>query len=98
MPEFVNDEAGYINWVSEHPMGYVLVSHNPPSSNYLTVHRADCCCINPAKAPHKVNWTKSYIKACGGSLAEVQQWVIARFGLNDLALPHCKHCVNGGRL
>ena len=98
MAEFVNDELGYTNWVSEHPMGYVLVSHNPPNFNYLTTHRADCHCINPAKAPHKKNWTKNYIKACGDSLAELQQWASTRFGNWDLVLSPCKHCVNSGRL
>lgn len=98
MHEFVNDEMGYINWVSKHPMGYVLVSHNPPNFNYLTTHRADCYCINPAKAPHKENWTKNNIKVCGDSLAELQPWVVGCFSKNVFSLPPCKHCVISGRL
>lgn len=98
MPIYANDETGYINWVREHPLGYVLVSHNPPSAKYITLHRADCYYINPAKALHKDNWTKLYIKVCGTSFGDIELWAEGNLKAGKLVLPLCKSCVNAGRM
>jgi hypothetical protein len=98
MPLFADDDAGYLEWVRQHPRGYVLVSWNPPTRGYVTVHRADCYTINPELAPHVENWTHHYVKACGESLGEIERWADAEFGAGRPALYVCGHCRRAGRL
>lgn len=98
MPEFIDDDAGYVAWVAEHPYGYVVTSWNPPRADYISLHRADCQCINPDKARHIDNWTQAYIKACGETIEELQNWAETRFGTGPHALAPCGHCRNAGRV
>ena len=98
MQMFDHDEEGYREWIKSHPIGFVLVSHNPPSSKYISVHRADCHTINPAKARHKENWTKSYIKLCADVEAELTQWATSQWGQQVAPLRPCGHCKRAGRV
>ena len=94
MQLFQNDDVGYLTWKAENPLGFVLVSHNPPVGTYTTLHRADCGSLNPHDAASK-NWTVLYIKACSGSRAELEQWAVTE--LAAVATP-CGLCVQAGRL
>jgi hypothetical protein len=98
MMEFSHNDAGYVEWVRQHPQGYVVVSWNPPRSNYLSLHRADCHCIDPAQAHHVENWTHSYIKVCADTIEELQDWAANQFGEEHRSLTSCGHCRNAGRV
>jgi hypothetical protein len=58
---FVDDDPGYIQWVRDHPDGFVLNSYRRPTANYLVLHRARCYSINPAWRPGDArSWTVAY--------------------------------------
>lgn len=96
--EFSNDDAGYVEWVRTHPRGYVVVSWNPPRAEYISLHRADCHCIDPAKATHIRNWTTSYVKICGETIPALEEWAVGQFGPTHQGLTPCGHCRKSGRL
>jgi hypothetical protein len=98
MEMFDHNEEGYRKWIQEHPTGFVLVSHNPPSSKYITIHRADCATINPAKALNRENWTKSYIKVCANTQTDLTAWATSRWGQSVAPLRPCGHCKRAGRV
>jgi hypothetical protein len=96
--KFADDERGYRTWVTQHPRGYVLVSWNPPRPEYISVHRADCHCINPVKATRVKNWTHLYVKVCADTLPEIRDWADAAFGRDRHELQPCGHCKKAGRV
>ena len=52
--EFMNDDDGYISWLSAHPDGFVLNCGRPPTPSYLMLHRSTCGTISRASG---TNWT-----------------------------------------
>lgn len=61
---FVDDEAGYLRWVGDHPDGFVVNTYRQPRADYLVLHRSACGSIRGAPA-RGVQWTADYIKVCG---------------------------------
>ena len=53
MQEFVDDDRGYVEWVTKHPRGYVLNTERTPKANDLKLHRATCHTVTgvPARGP-----------------------------------------------
>jgi len=47
LEQFVNDDEGYLGWLTENPRGFVVNSHRRPVSTYLKLHRASCKHIKP---------------------------------------------------
>src|SRR6478736_4129639 len=70
--QFVDDDPGYLRWLSEKPSGFVVNSHRRPASNYLVLHRASCNHIN---SPNRSNWTtKGFIKTCSTDITALENW------------------------
>jgi len=90
---FVDDDAGYRDWLSLNPDGFVLNTFAHVSANYLLLHRATCRTINRQLAPHR-SWTAQYGKACAARRSELEEWVVAKVG--KVAEP-CGHCLGGAR-
>jgi hypothetical protein len=44
--EFMDNDKGYVAWLSEHPDGFVLNCGRPPTPSYLVLHRATCWSIS----------------------------------------------------
>jgi hypothetical protein len=61
---FVDDDAGYLDWLARHPDGFVINTGRTPSAAYVMLHRADCSTINgrPARG---ATFTGDYSKVCG---------------------------------
>jgi hypothetical protein len=76
---FVDDDAGYLEWMSKHATGFVLNCARTPSASYLMLHRATCPSINGEPARGRL-WTDQYIKVCSPSLSALQDWARARTG------------------
>lgn len=84
---FVNDDAGYLDWLVAHPNGYVVNSQRNPVPNYLVLHRANCTWINP---PRFTVWTTgNYIKICADTIPELSSWAMTQVGGS---LQPCKVC------
>jgi hypothetical protein len=61
---FIDDDAGYLQWLAANPDGYVLNTHRKPTPDYLMLHRVGCSSIRGAPA-RGIRWTSGYIKICG---------------------------------
>ncbi|MGY5190459.1 UNVERIFIED_CONTAM: hypothetical protein FO487_22170, partial [Bacillus amyloliquefaciens DSM 7 = ATCC 23350] len=60
--EFRDDDTGYMEWLTEHPAGYVINirrNHNPTDAR---VHRAGCSTISVRQQSGKGSWTDQYVK------------------------------------
>jgi hypothetical protein len=92
---WVNDDAGYEEWVSAHPDGFIGNVHNPPSGKYFMIHRAS------HKLPDRSNPDTEnprtgniYSKVTALEFSELIAW--ARRNLPDLeginGSNYCKTC------
>jgi hypothetical protein len=84
---FIDDDAGYLSWLSDNPDGYVANTYRSPSPSYLMIHRATCQSINKLRGD---TWTAGdYRKVCGDR-AELERWAHDRVGGR---LRPCAHCM-----
>ena len=87
LQQFVNDDDGYLRWLSENPDGFVVNSNRDPVSSYLILHRASCKWINTSA---RTNWTTTgYIKTCSNDLTALTDWAAREVGGS---LKPCKSC------
>ena len=85
--QFVNDDDGYLRWLTQNPDGFVVNSNRVPVSSYLILHRASCKWIN---TPDRTNWTTTgYIKTCSNDLTVLSEWAEHEVGGS---LKPCKTC------
>lgn len=70
---FVDDDAGYLGWLSDWPEGFVVNTARRPEANYVVLHRATCGTIS-SKPARGSQWTKDYIKICSADLGALQEW------------------------
>ncbi|MGH2560168.1 MAG: hypothetical protein ACRDJH_13985 [Thermomicrobiales bacterium] len=88
MQQFIDDESGYLIWLSRHPNGYVVNAERVPRPNYLILHRATCGTISGMPARGRF-WSCDYSKTCNTSLEELAMW--ARQGVGGEATA-CGQC------
>lgn len=62
---FVDNDAGYLDWLAGHPGGFVINTSRRPSAAYLMLHRANCWTITRLQ-PKATTFTGDYTKLCGG--------------------------------
>ena len=64
MQHFVDDDAGYQQWLTNEPDGFVINTYRAPSSAYLVLHRSTCKTISgrPARGS---TFMGEYSKVCG---------------------------------
>jgi predicted RNase H-like nuclease len=53
--QYVDDDAGYLEWIGAHPRSFVLSTYRKPTPAYLMLHHASCWTIRV-----RSNWTKGY--------------------------------------
>ena len=70
---FIDDDAGYRDWLRGHPGGYVVNSTRPPSRSYLVLHRASCDPIRD-RPDFGESFTTTSSKACANTTWELDQW------------------------
>jgi len=87
MRHFVDDDAGYQQWLTNHSGDFVINTYREPSAAYLVLHRSACKTINgrPARGS---TFTGDYSKLCG-TRDELER--LAE-GLNTEAKP-CRLCL-----
>lgn len=91
MKRFVNDDAGYLAWLADHPGGFVLNTFPHVSSSYLVLHRAACRTINRSLTGGRT-WTDQYGKACSEDRLELAAWALRETGKTVSA---CGSCLPG---
>jgi hypothetical protein len=74
--EFRDDDAGYMNWATEHSGGHVINIQRTLNFGDARVHRAVCPSIsgNHSRAGP---WTGAYIKVCADELSDLDAWALA---------------------
>ncbi len=88
MRTFIDDDGGYLAWLSRNPQGNVLNLERSFNPNDLMLHRAECHTIRgvPARGEH---WTVDPIKVCSMARTELMRWALAEVGG---MLAECKFC------
>jgi hypothetical protein len=90
--EFMNDDDGYISWLSAHPDGFVLNCGRPPTPSYLMLHRSTCGTISGTPARGQ-SWTSFYQKVCSDTKRELADWA------SQIGVPQpCRLCKPCGEL
>ncbi len=86
MIHFIDNEEGYLDWLTEHPHGFVVNCLRKPTPTYLKLHSVSCSHISTSK---RTNYTSAaYSKICSDSEQELIDWAAAQGWLLD----YCGHC------
>jgi len=83
---YLNDDSGYLTWLSKSPAGYVLNCAPHPTADYLKLHRTSCPHLN---RPAVRSWTTAYQKVCSDSIAALDAWAEATAGARPDRCPVC---------
>jgi hypothetical protein len=75
--EYRNDDGGYLEWLAAHADGYVINIGRSHRATNARLHRARCTWIRTQRSG---GFLTEYVKICGESLAEVQQWAADHVG------------------
>ena len=87
MDQFIDDDAGYLDWITTHPDNYVINAERRPKAGYLRLHLATCRFVTGTPA-HGQHWTKDYIKICGDE-ATLRAWARNSVGGDVQECPFC---------
>jgi hypothetical protein len=88
---FADDDPGYVEWLADHPEGFVLDTHAPPRPGHLILHRAACPRVS-RPLPGVLDAPR-FGKACAATAAELRAWAT---GLTDGAPRSCSLCGGDG--
>ncbi len=72
MIEFLNNDEGYLSWISTNPDGLVLNVRRMANPDYVVLHLASCGSISTDKREPGAYTTRGYRKVCAASVAELQ--------------------------
>src|SRR5262249_41273706 len=75
--EFQDDEAGYMDWLSSNPRGFVLSTERENNLRELALPRANCRWIrryNKNMASDAFTGQK-HIKVCSHSVSDLRDWI-----------------------
>ncbi|MFC4353031.1 hypothetical protein ACFOW6_15885 [Fodinicurvata halophila] len=73
---FVDDDAGYLDWLKQHPFGFVVNLRRSFDPDYVVLHCASCVSIQryPKMKSEPGGFTeRGYTKLCGESLGSLEQ-------------------------
>ena len=93
--EYRDDDEGYRAWMQRHPGGYVINiqrSHNPTDAH---LHNADCRTLTD-QLDRDVSLTGPYVKICGETLTEVEEWAAKSVGESIQPCGTCRDSGAGG--
>lgn len=85
---FIDDDEGYLKWISGHPYGFVLNAGRSPTAAYVMLHRTSCGHIQ-GRPSNGVSWTTDLLKACSESRVEIERWVRTMTGGTPSPCGHC---------
>src|SRR2546421_606826 len=68
---FRDDDAGFHEWLDDHPHGFFINAERNPKPNYLVLHIPSCHHFDRSSS---LNWTKDYIKICSDRRTELEEW------------------------
>ena len=71
--EFVDADDQYLDWLADHPAGFVLNCGRKPTASYLILHRATCPRISGTPSNGEF-WTRDPVKVCADTEAGLVEW------------------------
>ncbi len=74
---FMDDDAGFLDWIEANPDGYFVNTERNPKPNYLVLHRSSCPHL---KGGSDLHWTKDYVKFCSTDSGELEEWAARSVG------------------
>jgi hypothetical protein len=86
---FQDDDAGYVNWLRQHPSGLVVNCERQPRASYLKLHRATCAFISGTPSNGR-SWTGPYIKVCALDALNLGAWTQRATGGTPQACAVCR--------
>ena len=93
---FEQEDADYLQWITDHPDGYVVNAMPSLDPDYLVLHRASCRSINryPRMDENPGGFTeRQYRKLCSLSLAELEGHLRAKVVEPDPFSQQCTLCL-----
>ena len=92
--EFINDESGYMKWITKNPFGFVINTTRSMSPDYMVLHRATCMSISePTDAAGPGGFTeRDYIKICSNDIKELKVWIKEHGKPDGRFSSKCVHC------
>lgn len=75
--EFINNDSEYLEWIKNHPEGYVINTSKSKTPSYMILHRAYCSLISEySETRKKGGFTeREYIKVCADNLEMLHTWL-----------------------
>ena len=70
---FKDDDDGYLKWLDEHPLGFVINCDRNPRRQYLKLHKSRCHTISGTPTWGK-DWTVQYLKVCSDARQSLRAW------------------------
>lgn len=71
----IHDNQQFLDWLKDHPNGYVLNTYLNPSPNYMMLHTAGCSWWREDYDNDKGAFTDKYSKVVAESIYELQEWM-----------------------
>jgi hypothetical protein len=94
MCEFDGDDKGYLQWLADHPGGYVLnVRRKRPSDDYAILHRVACAAISSRKQSHGAFTERGYRKICAQTVGELRIALRAEGRFDGSFTKQCTKCI-----
>lgn len=98
--EFTGDDVAYLEWLDEHPHGFVINTARYRNPRYMVLHRATCGLIKSTEGVAEGGFTtRNYIKICSTDVDALRAWV-RRHGRPDGSFSRtcgtCKPLGKGG--
>jgi hypothetical protein len=75
---FTDDDAGFFEWLEQHPDGWLINTDRDPNPKYLVLHRTDGC--GHFKGAHSGDWTRANTKLCSPNRQDLEQWAKGTVG------------------
>lgn len=92
MPEFVDDEEGYLAWLINNPEGYVLNLRRRIPPDNVVLHKATCGGISSLKRKPGAYTCRGYRKICEATIEELQFEEIRQMRKDRKFFKRCGNC------
>lgn len=95
MEQFISNEEGYLNWISDNPNGYVINTTKKVAVEYYVLHNSTCRSISDSENHSRGAFTENkYIKVCSNRLPELEGWLLNRNPklMHDIKELQCRQC------
>jgi hypothetical protein len=93
--EYRDDDEGYQDWMKRQPDGFVINIQRSHNSSDAHLHDADCWTLTD-QLDRDVSLTGPYVKVCGDTLEQVDEWTTENIGESIQLCGMCRDSDVGG--